>query len=469
MTVMDLRATSPLQLIAEEFITKFKEQENYLKSCQKTDSVRSSYFIEKKGESGFLDDLLDCLEEQGFSTIKSFVKPELNEKHRLPIGDFTKGISTLGENLLLKLKDFHKKMESYQEAGEGSFPPEYAKISSYFETAEKASNESAEAGRLILILSTISESMYSIKKTFQEYTPKTVVYFQDVFEKIKRGQVNGQDVLNLDRIKKTIDYMLKNLKSELLDLNELHKMVDRLKRQKREVIKILISFADQFKLVCNDKISRAMRNLSAWFDWECMVKEDEEAARVIEVEEFARSLSAFKKDLPEHVECMFSLSDNIQDSLQRKEKVGRFFYEKLVEMEVLTQTILESNIFIVPNLKVSLKRMHYQVKNTREIFSRYLEIEHKELEDLPQMIRKKINYISHEIPEVLCRGNPAEVKYMTLAVTASYKNIEDNLREALTVLGLEKELNPICKLIRHRYTEIVKSATQLVKFEEKKN
>lgn len=465
MDSLAIKRLSAIEEVAHEFIALFQMREQAIAKCTSSGAVSPNFFCQKDEKPGFLSDLLGCCHSMGIESLSDYVKPELTPNRQLPIRDFAMGISTLGNNDLLKLKELYGNMESCQGKGEASFPPEFGMISKYFATAEKANNDSAEAGRLILMLSSISDEMIKLKADFKEYTPKTVDKFQETYLIAKENSLSGKSLLDSDRSRKAIEYMLANLHTKVLSMVELKKMVSRLKRQKREFLKLIISFNQTVREQTGDQISNAIRNLNTWLDWEILVADDKQAEMAIASEDFAKQLSGFKRDLQQYVNIIEDLSNRIKYCVQRKEVIGGYFYDVLQDVDVFIKRVMEARIYIDPSLKVDLRRLSYLVTQTERIYKVQLDREADEMSKFPEVIRKRVEYFSQEIPEVLCRGNAKEVKYMTLSVNASYINIEKSLRFVFSKMGRDDLVDQVCRVIRKRYTEIVKNATTLVRVE----
>ena len=96
-------------------------------------------------------------------------------------------------------------------------------------------------------------------------------------------------------------------------------------------------------------------------------------------------------------------------------------------------------------------------------FRNDIEKEDREYAAFPEIIRRRIKYFGTEIPRVLCRGNAKEVKYMTIAVNFSYKNIEHSIRSSISASVDEDKFQSLCALIKKKYTEVVHNATQMIK------
>lgn len=451
---------SILEAYAIEFGEKFQEQLDDLKKSCQSNSVSASFFCKNGDSRGFLADLIDCFKENGISGMSSYVKPELTQSRTLPIENFLHGIASLSKDKLQTLKNFYQKMEGSKNGESGYFPPEYRKISSYFSSQNKANNDSAEAGRLVLTLSSLGGAMLDMKRLFETYVPLTIGKIQNVYQAALK-EINQTLISQTDDVRTVIDLLLNKFKDISLPLAELQRSIAKLNKQKREFLQFLIFHSKKIGEKTGDKLNQAKRHITTWRDWEVIMKSDKNAEKSIENQLFSKALSEFKQDLNQKMQLLLSWVKKIQSSIHNKENICSYFYQVICEIEESITKSFDNKIFIEPGLRIGLKKILYLIKNIKNQFSSLLYKEEKELQQFPEKVQQRLSYFSREVPEVLLRSNPAEVKYMTLAINASYRNVENNLR---ALMGKDDDqTEKLSKTIRSKYTEIVKNATILVR------
>ena len=115
-----------------------------------------------------------------------------------------------------------------------------------------------------------------------------------------------------------------------------------------------------------------------------------------------------------------------------------------------------------PSMRVNLNNLQASINGMKSYFKPCLRKAEKDTEDLPQAIQKRLEYLNTEIPTILLRANPPEVKMMTLVINASYKNVMRDINKFASRKS-EDERSALCKKIQHHYSLIVKNATQLMR------
>ncbi|MBF0246195.1 MAG: hypothetical protein HQL31_13160 [Planctomycetes bacterium] len=94
------------------------------------------------------------------------------------------------------------------------------------------------------------------------------------------------------------------------------------------------------------------------------------------------------------------------------------------------------------------------------IYGRVMSLEEKELQEIPESVRRRIHYLNKEIPAVLCRGNSKEVLAMTRAINTSYRTLDHILASSLKQQG--PELDKIIHYLKKRFSAIVKNSAKMV-------
>jgi hypothetical protein len=450
-------APTYLDAVAIEFKEKFDENLDTIKKLCKSNKASSSFFT---GENGFLADLISCFRQQGIPQFQANVKPELTQNRELPLTEFLNVIIELPKDKLKVLKSFHSNIsdESHQKQG---FPPEYSKIADYFSSQNRSSNESAEAGRLILTLSSIGDMVLELKGLFEEYTPRTIGHIQKVLKKATAKMTNSM-LTQTDDIRRTIRKMIKNFSGQDLQLIELKRCVSMLKVQKREFAKLVIVASTMLDKSHGDKIFQSQRNIRTWIEWEELVNEDPQAASQIENQGFAKCLSSFKNELNDYVSNLQNWSVRVQHSIQAKEAISPLFINVLSNVDQLVQSAFTSKMHIEPSMRLTLKKLQSCIQGMRASFKTNISRAENELKKFPEPVAKRLSYLNSEIPKVLMRSNPNEVKMMTVVINASYKNVEQSIK-SMKLGKPSTEIKQMANDVHHYYTTIVKNATKLIK------
>ncbi|MBF0198397.1 MAG: hypothetical protein HQL32_11830 [Planctomycetes bacterium] len=455
---------SYIEFVCQEFAENIDEQVAELHSNCKGAPVSPSYFNGKGGKNGFLGDLLECLNDQGLGAISRGMNPKLQDDSTLPIKDFLIGMSTLSITQLKNLSQFYMKMGG-DKMNEDRFPPECQKIAGYFSSHSKATNDSAEAGRLILILSDFARAVVKIKKTIEDYLPKTTGYIDFVCARMQQDNVKSTALTITDQVRKAVDFLVGHFKDYSFPLSEIKKILVRLKRQKRELLKVIIEKSGDFMSNSNQQIVSAGRMIWTWMDWEVLCQSDSTANDAIKDDVFAKKLSQFKMNLTLNLTVLNMLTNELIANVFAKQRISPYFFSIVSEAEERVSQALSSKIYIDPNIRMTLKKLIINIKNLKGPLMKGLERDQKEFASLPDIIRKRIQYFSIEIPKVLCRGDAKEVKYMTIAVNHSYKNIEASLRRSISDQVEQTKIESLCNLIKKRYTEVVTHATRMIKLD----
>ena len=457
--VLSAQAPTYLDAIACEFKDRFDERISTLKKLCKSNKASSSFFVSKDGNNGFLADLIECYKQQGLSQFISKVKPELTIERELPLKDFFDVIIELPKDKLRILKDFHRNITK-EKAGDG-FPPEYHQIAKYFNSQNRSSNDSAEAGRLVLTLSSIGDAVIELKEVFEEYTPKTIGVIQGVLKKATTKMTNSL-LLQSDQVRQTINKMLNGFKKEQLQLIELKRCVSILKVQKREFARLAIIASSILGKDNGDKIFQAQRNIETWIEWEELVKEDANAAGQIQNPTFAKCLSSFKNELNDYVDNLQNWSKRVQQSINAKDAISPLFIDLLSNVDTLITKAFFNKTHVEPSMRINLKKLQASIQGMKASFRPNLNKTEQAMKSLPRPIAERLEYLNTEIPRVLLRSNPNEVKMMTIVINASYKNVENSLKE-LRLGKPSDEIKRMTEDIHNRYTSIVKNATKLIK------
>lgn len=447
-----------LDAMALEFHEKIQEKVTELKKLYRSNKVSASFFCNKDGQEGFLTSLFNCFSDNGIIQFENNHKPELTQERTLPIESYAKTILDLPKDCLRTLKNFHQKI-SINEDQKG-FPPEYRKIADYF-VQDKASNDSAEAGRLILTLSTLGGLALEMKEVFSFYTPKTLGFIQSKLNEANKNMSKTM-LAKTDHIRNTINTMLSNFKTHEIQLAELTQCIEILKSQKREFVKLALLTSMSLGKKSADKVIQAQRNIQTWFDWESLVKEDEKAASQIHNQNFAQSLNNFKLELNQYLEMLHYWIKRIQAAVQSKETISPFYLGILNNLDELINNAFLMKVHIEPEMRKSLKNLQIAIGNLQKTFKHNLIKLERDFKKFPESIQKRLNYLNLEIPKILLRANPKEVKLMTLTINASYKNVRTNLAKELKQASPEA-LDKMTDEIHTYYSKIVQNATKLIK------
>jgi len=269
-------------------------------------------------------------------------------------------------------------------------------------------------------------------------------------------------LLQSDQVRQTINKMLKGFKKEDLELIELKRCVSILKVQKREFARLAIIASSILGKENGDKIFQAQRNIETWIEWEELVKVDRTAADQIQNPSFAKCLSSFKSELNDYVDNLQNWSKRIQQSINAKDAVSPLFIELLSNVDTLITRAFFNKTHVEPSMRMNLKKLQASIQGMKASFRPNLSKTEQAMKNLPEAIAERIKYLNTEIPRVLLRSNPKEVKMMTIVINASYKNVEKSIKQ----LHLGKSSDEIKRMtddIHARYTTIVKNATKLIK------
>lgn len=451
-------SSSAVELVAMQFAREFQDKFRLIRQCCDGVPVSKNFFAPSEGKSGFLSDLIACLDDQGFTVFSRKVKAELNDNRTLPVMEFAKAIADLSRHQLDKLALFHTKMESNQGKDEANFPLEYKKIASYFDRANGPNENSAEAGRLVMLLSTISRHVIEMKELFERYMPKTVAVYDTVLCTATSNPLSKRIVDSLDDAHRAVDYLLKNVTLPDFPLFELNKTVSALKTQKNRFIRFVIVNCQKLKSFSTSVLIAAKRNIKAWCDWERISLSGEKSA---EAEAFEQQLLKFKKEISSDFDAYDSLSQNVQSCLRERQPVSSYFLYMLRDLLVLVEEIVKSGVKMVDELRIKMQKLTCRIKNTTDLHESILVAEKKILEQFPESLQNRLDHLNHELVHVLARGNPKEIKYISLAFQTSYKNIGVSVPKALAESGITKDVEKFCDIYKKRFASIVQSSCKI--------
>lgn len=447
------------ELVAMQFAAEFEERAVLIRKSCTGRAVSQSYFATTKAGPGFLGDLIECLRDQGFVNFGAFVKPVLSENRTLPIADFARGIADLSRSQLEKLIQFHARMEKEQGSDQGVFPPEYRRIAGYFDRATVATDSSAEAGRLVMMLSTIGRYVLELKDTFARFVPKTVDFYEQVLDASINNPLTNTAVDLLDEVHRAIDILRQNINFANFPLLELTRLHGRLRTQKNRILQFIIIQGGRLKQFSANAINAASRNIKAWRDWEAISKEDKDKPVG---EAFGKSLSSFKGGLQGDFAAYETMADRIILCLKDKLTVSPYFYYMVKDIADLIEHIFSQSMDMDPRLRVQMTKTLYRMRNLLELQERVLMLEHKEVEPFPAILQKRLDYLNQEIAHVLTRGKPKEVKYMSIAFSASYKNIGRSVARVMLEGKQTDDIEKYCLLFRKRFSSIIKSSALIL-------
>ncbi len=455
---------SLLELVAMEFVKEFKEKVSGIRKSATGNSVNVAYFAPSDGKAGFLADLIECLRDQGFLNLASSVQPVLNPDRTLPILAFAQGMARLSEDQLKRLSRFHDNMEAQREAKDGYFPTEYRHIAGYFAHASTATSDSAEAGRLIMLLSSISREVLELKDTIQRHTPQTVGTYAKILAEVVSSGVTEKIMEKADQARRALDILIEGIRFPNFPLAELNNLISTLRTQKDKFVRAIIVQAGRVAKFAQNKIQEARRNLGAWRDYELMCVEAlaEPSSAPAQNIGFNQHYEWFKKDLHRQMDTYEGISDRVDFCVKERAPVSPFFHYVLNDLAVLIESVFETKVAIEDQFRIRLNKMLHRCRNTLKQLERLMTIENKELEQSPPFIQRRLDYLNQEICQVLARGNPKEIKYMGLAFNASYKNIGKSIAAELLKEGQSRDIEKHCNLFRVRFSHILRTATSIM-------
>lgn len=453
-----------MEMLAQQFVDEFSLLADSIKKCNSKRPVNATYFA-PEGSGGFLRDLIECLRQQGFPNLAGYVQPELNKDRSLPLEKFSQGIALLSSDQLKKLQRFHSRMEEHTSKDTGLFPPEYDKITGYFGASTISTQDSAEAGRFIMLLSSIGEYVLEMKNIFKKYEPITVGHYEKVLGETRSASLSSRIMEKVDQARRAIDILLKNISFPDFPLVELQKFIHQIRVQKTKLLQVIIVQARRLKGIAQDKIGESFRNLQAWLEWE-KIKTEPESVPAAFGEAFEKCYFDFKQNLTHDIQTYDVIGERVERCLVKKEFVSLFFFNLMSDMADLFQNILTFKIPIEPGLRVQLQKSHYRLKNSMKLLERMLSIENKTLKLFPESLQQRLGYLNQEVCHVLARGNAHEIKYMSVAFDASYKRLSKTVTAELTKSGRSGEADKYCEIYRKRFTEIIKTAARIVRFRQ---
>ncbi len=448
-----------------EFAEHFRRHVSDIQNCVSREKVRSKFFTGTDESAGFLKNLIDCLKGQGYLNLVNEVRPVLSENGSLPVMNFGKGIAQLSQEQLRKLSFFHVQMEQWQSdarSGEtGVFPPEYKQISHYFDSSEASTENTAQAGRLIMLISAMARSVHAMKEDFEKYTPITLGRYEKLMNDVISSPLTVKLMEKVDQARRAMDYLLHHIDFKGFPLIELEKFRKELVAQKNRFIQMIIIQANKIKASGAHFVTQASRNLKAWIDWESLQRESEAAP--VPGQAFDRCLEQMKEDIIGHVSGCEGMSDQLERCLRKKESVSPTARYMLEDVLNLVDTIFSMNITMSAPMRVHMQKTAYRLRNTMKLHDRFMMLENKTLEKYPPILEMKLKYLSREICETLSRGNPKEVKYMSIAFNTSHKNIDNSVAKILLSTGRANDVQQCAQIYRKRFAEIVRTAAHLLR------
>lgn len=445
---------------AKELVEKYETTIIQIKKLCKTKPVNPKFFNSNNGGLGFLDAFLQSLGEMGFRSIREIVNPNL-ESLRLPLHQFARAIADLDQEDLVRLKKIHFHIENHR-SEHSKFPSEFKNIAKFFENTKLSTNDTLEAGRLILLVSTIADVIFEFKNQLNDFED-VLIDFRDLHIRVHTDTIDFKGLVELDVSRHTIDFLLDNLRDDIIEFSDFEDFKNELKAIKRDFLEVIIRYGKQFEKKFGGKVNSANRQIGAWLEWEKMMQFDEKfMSKHKRNEVFQVILSEFKCDMGSHVQTLEALTTRILNNTRNNKRISSFFIEIIDDIDQLVHGIIKYRLPVDMKMRRRLRELSATISKTRSALKKSLNEENETMELFPEIIKKRLHYFNQEIPTVLSRRNKKEIRFMLFVLNASFRNIENLIKTSLKGAPTVKT-RKICSLLRQRYLEIIYNSLDLLK------
>jgi len=460
--VQDLaRPRSALTEHAFEFIQQFEFGWKNISKLSKNFLLSQPFLFGNQTTPGFLHELSLCYKTLKLESLSLRVKQLCDSKsQRISLEEFIKDILKLNPEQLKRIAKMHHEVV---QTDLGEVPlKEYRGIVSCFDGHEGKSQDRVEAGHLMMMLSQSATQILAVKKIFYAFAPLTLEKIDELLEIETPSRIN-QYRKDLDDSLETINLLQGALKEHNSDLLDLNAWKVRMSFQKRSILKRMLHDSNHEGLSGNSRMLSAMRAFKAWSEWRLLCRFDKEAERMSKEASFSKSYQQVHHKLIAFSEQFLTLLEAMESMLNEGiSGISLYCNDLLMELRSVYATLLG-----LDHLDLSFRKLAQRVQSKLNLMyqkiKNHLDAELDELKELPESFQRRLLFLSYEVPRVLFRGNPKEIKNMALVVSYNYRLAKILMKKSAFQNLTEQKKDRITHLLQSKTTRIVKKASLLVK------
>lgn len=446
---------------AEDFIQKFNTSWGELTGNNKSLRLSKSFILEECNGSSFYQDLSLCFKKHQLNKLSVLFDEFWDKKSN--VIDFNKVLDQILELNADQLKNLSTFHSNIVQSDVDHLPDEsFRDVIEHFDGSLHNPNDRVEAGHLIMLLSQYAREVLLLKNIFNKFKPLTLGKIDELLEFPKSATDSKfqSDVDDSLEVVSSIQTCLKEHESKLIEIKV---WCNKLSRQKRDILKLMMQSVSLTIKSSSDRMKKAIRAFKAWGEWKVLCRYDVKAESSIEDSSFLEAMNTVKDQLHSYSQRFMVMLDAM-DVILNKGVSGISLYcqELLNELKSVFGSVLEQGDLAL-SLKKMLQKIQLKIQSIGHKIKNHLEYEIEEVRDLPENLQRRVLYLSYEVPRILARGYSNEIKNMALVVNFNYrlaklqmgKKAYDHLDQATK--------DSLTKLLQNRTTKIVQNSSELVR------
>lgn len=445
---------------SREFLKKVQSIKSEIKLLDRSDIGNHSYFEKSEKSHGFLSDLSSLFKKLNCNQLTELVYSRLDHKGRLPIHSYILGLSRSNFQQLRaisKLQYFmDRPVEEFKEA-----PEEIQTMKSYFSGQSKASKDSIVAGRFIIQLSQISQLFIKLKMYFAGFQP-IVQHMQTLTKIFNENTADSHCWNELDEALPVMDEVIQNLTIDEYLPVEAISLKSIFSRCQYQIVHQIIHINTSGKKIPGNHLKTINRNIIAWKIWLSIQENQHDLDPVTNDQQTLKELMAFKTKIQNHLHELDAFLTELNRSLQNQKNISSFFYDVINSFDHLITKTLLFQPHLDLQLKVEMRKIIQKLNLSKMALQKCVEKDARSLQKYPTLIKSRLDYFNQEIPEVMMRGNPREIRFMAMAVNSSYRDISCRLQNSSEDSTTPKDLESACHQVKKKYHEILSNTTALL-------
>jgi hypothetical protein len=407
-------------------VDQFSELRQSIEKCAIKIKTNPSYFGKTKSSKGFLADFYKCLDQMGLVGFTEIFKNEDEKISSINLLSYAKAMVDLPIDQLKKISRIHYEIEESNFGAKDGFLGDYKALARYFNQSIQSKEDSAVAGRFIMLFSSMSKKIMEIKELFGEYKGKTIGFIHKLIDRSSECLQNTKRLQLLDDARRITDYLDRELVFKKIEFKELIDFKKLVNSAKERLLMFYVKNANIISRLRSCNLKRITSRLEIY-----------SASQSVNVDEIFKEKEIFLKErevFKDKTLNMLSIYDKFTDRMNEKIDKGQYMTPFLTEILLNIENQINDSLFKTElndvDARTKLKKSLVKVGNIRKLYQNKIRIYEKELTSVSGLVKNQLKYFGKELCEVLLRGNEKEKKSFSKIFFHVYKtNLTSKVNE----------------------------------------